>query len=299
MGARWIDLLDPTREELLAALPAGVDPSVMETLAAESGDEHTRPLLEGHGSYIVGVFLDAHSVPEEDRVVYREVNVVATPELVVTVRKTPAGGEPWSAEPLEIPSARGAAVGEIIFHLMDDVASSYLDFVVAVDSEIDELEEHIEDWPSERVRRRISTLRHDLLHARRTVGSMRGSVRRIVDKRLDVGDERLFPEPVERMIVNTYETLVGAGEELEVARDLLSSVRDYHQSVIAERQNDIIKTLTVIASLLFAPTLIVGFYGQNFAPAFDDAHWTLSFSTGLILVSTVVQLALFRWRRWI
>ncbi len=149
------------------------------------------------------------------------------------------------------------------------------------------------------MRRRVGGLRHELLHARRTVGAMRGSVRRIVDKRLDVGDERLFPEPVERMVANTYETLIAAGEELEVARDLLSSVRDYHQSVIAERQNDIIKTLTVIASLVFVPTLIVGFYGQNFAPAFDEGYWTLTFSTGLILGSTVLQLALFRWRRWI
>jgi len=45
--------------------------------------------------------------------------------------------------------------------------------------------------------------------------------------------------------------------------------------------------------------LIVGFYGQNFAPAFDEDYWTLTFSTGLILGSTVLQLALFRWRGWI
>ncbi|MBA3561313.1 MAG: hypothetical protein H0W35_01140 [Actinobacteria bacterium] len=299
MSARWIDLLDPTQEELLGALPAGVDPAVSEALAARPGGEHTRPLLEGHGSYVLGIFLDGQPVAEEDRIVYREVGVVATPELIVAVRKTPEGAEPWSPEPLENASARGASVGELLFRLIDDVAASFLDVVVAIDSEIDELEDHIDDWPSETVRRRVGSLRHDLLHARRTVGAMRGSVRRIVDKRLDIGDERLFPEPVERMVANTYETLIGAGEELEVARDLLSSVRDYHQSVIAERQNDIIKTLTVIASLVFVPTLIVGFYGQNFAPAFDEDYWTLTFSTGLILGSTVLQLALFRWRRWI
>ena len=69
--------------------------------------------------------------------------------------------------------------------------------------------------------------------------------------------------------------------------------------MIAERQNDLIKTLTVIASLVFVPTLSVGFYGQNFVPVFDEDYWTLTFSTGLILMSTLVQLALFRWRRWI
>ena len=299
MPARWIDLLDPTSEEVLAALPAGVDPDVVDALTAPPGDEHTRPLLESHGSYVVGVFLDGQPLPEEDRIVYREVDVVATPQLVVTVRKTPTSGTPWDPHPLEIAAARHAEVGELLYRLVDDVAASYLDVVVAVDAQIDELEDHLDDLPSDTVRRRVSTLRHDLLHARRTVGATRAAVRRIVDKRLDIGDEQLFPETVERMVANTYETLIGAGEELEVARDLLSSVRDYHQSVIAERQNDIIKTLTVIASLVFVPTLIVGFYGQNFVPVFDEDYWTLTFSTGLILMSTLVQLALFRWRRWI
>lgn len=299
MTTRWIDLLDPTHEELLATLPSGVDPDVLETLTAPPGNEHTRPLLESHGAYVLGVLLDGQSLPDDNRIVYREVDVVATPDLVVTVRKTPEAGTPWDPVALEIAAARDVSIGELLFRLVDDVASSFLDVVLALDAQIDELEEHIDDWPSQTVRRRIGRLRHDLLHARRTIGAMRGAVRRIVDKRLDIGDERLFPEMVERKIANTYETLIGAGEELEVARDLLSSVRDYHQSVITEKQNDIIKTLTVIASLVLVPTLIVGYYGQNFASVFDEEYWSLAASTGLILASTVAQLAIFRWRRWI
>jgi magnesium transporter len=299
VSARWIDLLDPTREELLAALPAGVDPDALEALAAPPGDEHTRPLLESHGAYVLGVFLDARPVPEEDRIAYREVDVVATPELVVTVRKTPADGKPWNPAPLETPAVAGVSAGELVFRLVDDVAESFLDIVDAADAEIDELEDHIDDWPSDRVRRRLGGLRHDLLHARRTVGATRAAVRRVTDKRLDVGDDALFPEPVERMLADTYETLFRAGEELDVARELLSSARDYHQSVIAENQNEVAKTLTVIASIVLVPTLIVGFYGQNFAGVFGKDYWTLSVSTGLIVASTIVQLALFRWRRWI
>ena len=299
MSTRWIDLLDPSHEELLAALPAGVDPDILETLAASPGGEHTRPLLESHGAYVLGVFLDALPLPKEDRIVYREVDVVATPDLVVTIRKSPEFGQPWDPGPLENAAARGASVGELLFRLVDDVAASFLDVVVAVDAEIDELEDHIEDWPSQKVRKRVSALRHDLLHARRTVGAMRGAVRRIVDKRLDIGDERLFPESVERLVADTYETLFRAGEELDVTRDLLSSARDYHQSVITERQNDTIKTLTVIASLVLVPTLIVGYYGQNFESAFDESYWSIGVSSAIILASTLGQLAVFRWRRWI
>jgi Mg2+ and Co2+ transporter CorA len=55
----------------------------------------------------------------------------------------------------------------------------------------------------------------------------------------------------------------------------------------------------VIASLVLVPSFIVGFYGQNFAGSFDQGYWTLGVSIASIAVSTVVQLGLFRWRRWI
>jgi Mg2+ and Co2+ transporter CorA len=55
----------------------------------------------------------------------------------------------------------------------------------------------------------------------------------------------------------------------------------------------------VIASLVLVPSLIVGFFGQNFGGHFRDWYWSLGVSVGLIVATTVVQLALFRWRRWL
>ncbi len=296
MAARWLDLVDPSRDELLSSLPTHVDPDVVEALAAPA-DERPRAFLEGHGAYVFGVLVSFLPLPEEDRLVGREIGIVATAELLVTVRKTPSGGEPWDPAPLR--AAEGASVGQLVHRLVDDVAESFLDVVDAADGEIDELEDHIEDWPSARVRRRLSTLRHELIHARRAVGATRSAARRVVDRTLDVSSDTLFPEPVERQFADTYDTLVRAAEELDVARELLSSSRDYHQSLIAENQNEVVKTLTVIASLLLLPTLIVGFYGQNFVGAFNDPYWKIGVSLSLIVCSTILQLAVYRWRRWI
>jgi Mg2+ and Co2+ transporter CorA len=292
----WLDLLDPSPEQLLDALPVEVAPEVLDACLAPP-PERPRTRLEGHGSYVFGALVAMAPVQEEDRIESQEVDFVATTERLVVVRKTPPSGRPWTAECLE--PAKDAAVGELVHRLVDDVAQSYLEVVDAADTEIDELEDHIDDWPSVRVRRRISGLRHDLIHARRTVGATRAKVRRITDKRLDIAGEGLFPENVERMFSDTYETLFRAGEELDVARDLLASSRDYHQALIAESQNEIVKRLTVIASLLLLPTLIVGFFGQNFVRQFNDFYWTIGVSTFLIVASTLAQLVIFRWRRWI
>jgi magnesium transporter len=292
----WLDLVDPEQAELLEALPVEVDPDVLERCVAPA-PERPLPWLDGYGRYVFGVMTAMAPDPDDDRIESLEVDFVATRERLVVIRKTSPHGKIWQPDCLE--AAEEASAGELVHRLVDDVAESYLGVVDFADSEIDELEDHIDDWPSSRVRRRISDLRHDLIHARRTVGATRAKVRRITDKRLDIADEGLFPEDVERMFSDTYETLFRAGEELDVARDLLASSRDYHQALIAENQNEIVKKLTVIASVLLLPTLIVGFYGQNFESAFDDVYWTVGVSTLLIVGTTVVQLAAFRWRRWI
>ena len=54
----------------------------------------------------------------------------------------------------------------------------------------------------------------------------------------------------------------------DTIRDLLAGVRDYHQAQVANDQNEVMKRLTVIASVLLVPTFIVGLYGQNLRVAF-------------------------------
>jgi Mg2+ and Co2+ transporter CorA len=301
VGARWLDLVDPTREEVLATLPVHVDPEVVEALVARPADgREPRPLLEGHGAYVFGVLMAARPVPHEDRVSYLEVDLVATPGVLVTVRKTPSdGGHPFDVSALHPAAEQEAPAGGLVYRLVDEVAESFLESLDAAYAEVEELEDSLDAWPPSRVRARLSDLRHELLHSRRTVAATRAAVRRVLDGRVDVGDHALFPPAVERLVAETYDTLMRVTEELDIARDLLAGVRDHHQSKVVEGQGEVAKKLTVIAALVLVPSFIVGFYGQNFESAFDEDYWSIAVSSGLILLSTIVQLAIFRWRRWI
>jgi magnesium transporter len=301
VAARWLDLVDPSREELLATLPVQVDPEVVEALAARSGDgREPRPLLEGHGAYVFGVLLAARPLPDENLMTYLEIDVVATPAVVVTVRKTPRrGGAPFDVSALRAAVEQDASAGALVHALVDEIRESFFECVDAVYAEIEELEDALETLPSSEIRRRLSELRHELLYARRTITATRAAVRGVLDGRIEVREHELFPPEIERWFSDTYETLVRATEELDIARDLLAGVRDHHQSMVVEGQGEVAKKLTVIASLVLVPSLIVGFYGQNFADDFDAGYWSLATSLGLIAVSTLAQLAVFRWRRWI
>jgi Mg2+ and Co2+ transporter CorA len=295
---RWIDLLDPTPDELAGLLPS-VDPDAVEILATPHlAGQTPRPLLESHGTFILAVFIDARPLPQEDRTSYREIDFMVSRDLFVTVRKTPPDGKPWEPEPIEMAAARGASSAELFQRALDDIAESFLDVVDVTYEEIEELEDHIDDWPSARTRRRGANIRRDLLFARRLVTGTRSAVRRIVDGRIEPGGEPL-PRDLAVLYGDTYETCVRAAEDLDVERDLLASAREYHQSTLAETQAEVAKKLTVIASLLLTPTLIVGFYGQNFGDDFGDWYWSIGVSSSLIVATAVAQLALFKWRRWI
>ena len=122
----------------------------------------------------------------------------------------------------------------------------------------------------------------------------------MIDNRIDLDGEELFDRDVELHFADAYDKLLRAYEGLELSRDLVASVRDYHQSKIANDQNDVMKALTVVASVLLVPTFIVGLYGQNFVDIPElKWHYGYVWSWGLIIGTTGLQIWYFRRKRWI
>ena len=139
-----------------------------------------------------------------------------------------------------------------------------------------------------------------MLHVRRTLAPTRDAVRKIVDDRVEVDGGELFPREVEIAFGSAFDKLLRASEGLDAARDSLAGIRDYLQGTIANDQNEVMKRLTLIASLLLVPTFIVGLYGQNFhhIPELGWA-WGYWWAWAWILGTTVAQLVFFRWKKWV
>jgi magnesium transporter len=300
-AARWIDLIDPSPEELEEHLPDNIHPKALEILVApaQHGDE-PRPRIDAHDTYVIGVLLLAVAKPEEDRIFFQEIDFVLTESRLVTVSKTPPGEQPFDPRPAIDACKPQERAGMFAYHLVDEIAERYLDLIDDVNDEIDELEDNVEAWGAARIRARISSLRHDLLLIRRTLTPTRDAVHKVVDDRVELTDVELFPREVELHFADAYDKLLRATEGLETSRDLIAGVRDYVQAKIANDQNEVMKRLTVIASILLLPTFIVGLYGQNFR-VIPELHWGYgyAYSWGLIIGTTILQLWFFRRKRWI
>jgi magnesium transporter len=308
-GTPWIDLLDPSADELRRHVRPDLRPEALERLLrpaeVDGGDVH--PTIASHGDYILGALLVAVAA-KEGRVFYQEVDFVLTQERIVTVRKTPPGHEPFDPAPIrEVCDAHHGEVrpGTIAYYLIDEVAERYLDLLDNIDEEIEALESDLDTMPLGQARGRISAVRRDLLRIRRTLAPTRDAVREVVDGRVDVDRRRffsreIFPREVEVQFASVYDKFLRATESIDYARELLAAVRDYQQARVASDQSDVTKRLTAIASIVLFPTFMVGVYGQNF-DHMPELHWYLGYawSWAVIVVVTIAQLVYFRRKRWL
>lgn len=249
------------------------------------------------GRYIHGVISVPKVLRKEDRVVYHEIQVLLSESAFVTVRKTHPSGEVFEPTILldMYPDMTGNSTGEMFYRLMEDVTRSYSNLLYDLMDEIDELESAIGIASTDRIHERYSGLRRDLLFARRQLAPLMDAMKSIDDERLDI-DDRIFPQEIEGLMRDVRDDLDRVGQSIPLVTDLLSGVRDYHQGVISQRQNEKMEKLTIIASLLLVPTLIVGVYGQNF-DRMPELHWAGGYEWSWILIvgTTILQL-LFFWR---
>jgi magnesium transporter len=302
MAANWVDLLDPSADELRAKSPRDLEETALDVLLADpQHEDEPRPTLQGHGDYVFGVFIAAVAVPEENCVYYQQIGLVITADTLLTVRKTPPEGRP----PYDFAEVRTEVredddAGMLAYRIVDGIAEKYLDLVDAIDGEIDELEDKVEAQSAELTRTRISELRHDILRVRRTLAPMRDAVRRVVMNAVEVEDgKEVFPQDVEVAFNAAYDKLLRALDGLDLTRDLLAGVRDYAQAKVANDQNEVMKRLTVVASLLLLPTFIVGLYGQNFVDIPELRwHYGYAYVWGVIVGTTLLQLWYFRRKNW-
>jgi magnesium transporter len=298
---RWVDLIDPKPDELRQHLADRIYAPALDLLTAPPAPrKEPRPRIESHGEYIFGVLLVPVAKREQDRVYVQEVDFVLGQTKFITVSKTPPGEQPFDPRPVKESCEPDEPIGMYLYRLVDEVAEHYLNLIDDVNDEIDELEDAVDTWPPARVRDRVSALRHDLLHIRKTLGPTRDAARNVMDDRVELDEGVIFPREVDLHFAEAYDKLLRASDGLDLSRDLVAGVRDYFQSKIAVDQNEVTKRLTAIASILLLPTFIVGVYGQNFHHI-PELGWSFGYwwSWGLIVGTTIAQVAWFRWKHWI
>ena len=192
---------------------------------------------------------------------------------------------------------RGA--DHLLYKLTDELIVDYMQVVETLDEEIELVEDEVLGKPSSEVVQNIFTLKRATLHLRRVLSPLREVLNKLARDDYAVIDakDRVYFRDV-------YDHLVRLHDISESLRDLVGGVLDTYLSVINNRMNEIMKTLTLITTIFMPISFVVGFYGMNFfTPTFDVLlPWTgrLAFMMMMIvIIGTPIGMVLWmRRRKW-
>ncbi len=291
----WLDVRDPKPDQLsrLGEL-LHLHPLTIEDVSTFS----ERPKREHYEGYVSLVVYGVDPQAAAGEQLLREVHMLISGDWVVTLRPTPfAVLDAFRASLREEPPLRARA---LIIEILQTILSSYLPVLDRIDDEIDQIEQSVIEQPREESLQRIFLLKRDLIAMRRVVTPMRDFFAR------DAEEITHLPgmEPDDTLYLrDLYDILVRTSDLIDSYRDLLSGATDMYLSTVANRQGEIAKQLTVIATIFLPLSFLTGFFGQNFA--FLTGHilnHTWSFfvlGLGSLLVSIVGFWIFFRRKGWV
>jgi magnesium transporter len=182
----------------------------------------------------------------------------------------------------------------LMYLIADELAAGYMQVFEDMDDALDGLEDEIFERAGKGTLERIFVLKRAILNLRRVLAPQREVLNRLAR------DDYAVIDPRDRVYFrDVYDHLVRLYDINESMRDQVGGAADTYLSVINNRMNDIMKTLTIITALFAPITFVTGFYGMNFfAPTLPIAAWTSWLPFGLVLgVVACLPLAMWLWIR--
>ena len=162
--------------------------------------------------------------------------------------------------------ARGADY--LLYSLLDLVIDQGFPILEDLGEQIEELEEELLDSPGKKTLGQIHQLKRDLLLLRRMLWPQREVLGQLLRE-----DQSLIHEETKPYLRDCYDHTIQIMDLFETYRDMTASMLDVYLSSASQRLNEIMRVLTVIATLFIPPTFLVGVYGMNFAN--PDSPWAM------------------------
>jgi magnesium transporter len=279
----WLDLTDPTPDDLSDLRKLfGFHPLALE----DTEDFGQRPKLEEYGDHAFLVFYGAYRRQPEDPEPLREVHLFISGRYLVTVHHDPL--PPLDRQREQLDGRVLHSEQFLIYRVLDALTDSFFPLLADMDDEIDDLQ-----------LQRLFSLKRQLVAMRKVVSPQRDLFARSVDQIAQLPGLELDERDYFR---DVYDHLIRISDLIDSYRDLMSGATDLYLSTVSNRQNDVMKQLTVIATIFLPLSFITGFFGQNFG--FMVKHitdpWTFwVLGVGSMLATCLGLLVFFRRKGWV
>lgn len=287
----WFDCEGDDEASVAAAVaPLGVHPLVVEDLVAQIN----RPKLDDYGDYLYLVVHSARWDDLADRPTLREVDLVVGPSWIVTYHDQPTRSVDAARAILpKRPSILARGPAHLMHFLLDVLVDHWLPLADALADAVDRLEDEVFTDHSTDMHARILRIKRGVSGLRRILGPQRDTVLALTRDEL-----RVVPAELRPWLRDVYDRLARVADQLDSFRDETASVLELHLSTVSNRMNEVIKRLTVIATIGLPLTVVTSYYGMNFELAeyrWPHAEW---YALGLMVVVALATWWFLRSRRW-
>jgi magnesium transporter len=224
-----------------------------------------------------------------------ELDIFLGQNYIVTHHDHPitAIDETWEACDHDLRTVQEGA-DHLLYKITDKLVTEYMPAVERVDAAIDEIEDQIFDRPSPRTLERLFALKRVLLAMRRILLPQREVLNKLAR------DDYQVIDPKDRIFFrDIYDHLVRLHDLNESLRDLVSGALDTYLSVVNNRMNEVMKTLTIITTLFMPLAFVTGFFGMNFfEPLGLMKAWTTApVFYAMLAVTVALPVSMFIWMR--
>lgn len=255
-----------------------------------------RPKLEDYGDYLYLV-LKILSYPEPTgEVISDQLSLIVGRNFVISLHENDEAMFNAIRERLKSRGKiRRSGADYLAYSLMDLVVDHYFVILEALGETIEDLEAEVVAAPEPATLRQIHRLKRVMIILRRSVWPLRE-----VLSQLERQESALIQEGTTLYLKDVYDHIIQVIDTIETFREMLSGMLDVYLSSVSNRLNEVMKVLTIIATIFIPLTFIAGVYGMNFK-YMPELEWPLGYFAALGLMAMVVvgMLLFFRKKKWI
>jgi magnesium transporter len=182
----------------------------------------------------------------------------------------------------------------LAYSLIDAIVDHYFIVLENLGEQIEILEEELVTDPDPGTLQSIHELKRELIFLRKSVWPLREVI-----GALERGESPLFHESSLIYLRDVYDHTIQIIDTVETFRDIVSGMLDIYLSSISNRLNEVLKVLTIIATVFIPLSFIVGLYGMNFN-YMPELQWKWGYPMvwGVIISVVVVMLTYFHRKKW-
>ena len=183
----------------------------------------------------------------------------------------------------------------LIYALVDTIVDNYFKVLEETGEKVEALQDAVLSDPRPDTLHQIQHLKREMIFLRKSVWPLREIISGLVR-----GDSERIQAETLLYLRDVYDHTIQVIDTIEALRDMLSGMLDIYLSSASNRMNEIMKVLTVIATIFIPMTFVAGIYGMNFK-YMPELEWRWAYPVlWLVLIAVFVSMMVWlKRRKWL